>query len=419
MASRESIVIGTPRALPENRGYSRILPLSLETEPIWEKLSSWTMRANICETKAPGVFRAGCTAGYLGRVQLRDSLIPTLTRSPSRVATLWVASTMLLRALVEGGDDMRAVTVSHFGEEPSLADMPTPVASPGQVLIKLAAASVNPMDAKLASGEWRPAPVRFPMILGVDGAGTVEAVGDGTTRFAPGDKLFGQLFIPPIGAYGTYAEYVAITADAPLASVPDGVDFVVAASAPTAGGTGLSIVELVEPLDEQVVLIIGAGGGVGTFATQFALRAGATVIAEVHATAEARMRSYGVATTIVSSEASVKDSVRRNHPDGVDVLIDLAGDARMFASTCTLVRPGGTAITTQYVADLEALQAVGVRGVNFALRQSTDLLERVGRALAERAIAEPPIRRITLEEVPDNFRGRPHSHADGKTVIVL
>lgn len=169
---------------------------------------------------------------------------------------------------------MRAVAVSQFGELPKVVEASTPVAGPGQVLIKLVAASMNPMDAKLASGEWRPAPAIFPMVLGVDGAGFVETVGEGTTRFASGDKVFGQLFIPPIGASGTYAEYVAVSAEAPLACVPDGLDLVLAAAAPTAGGTGLSLVDLVEPLEDQVVLIIGAGGGVGTFVTQFAVRAG-------------------------------------------------------------------------------------------------------------------------------------------------
>ena len=314
---------------------------------------------------------------------------------------------------------MRAVTVSRFGESPVVTQVTTPSAGPGQVLIRLLAAGVNPMDAKLASGEWRPAPAVFPMVLGVDGAGVVEAVGEGTTRFVPGDGVFGQLFIPPIGASGTYAEYVAVTAEAPLARVPDGVDLVVAAAVPTAGLTGLSLVELVEPLDDQVVLIIGAAGGVGTFATQFAVDAGAKVIANVNAGAEDRMRSYGVKETIIRSEESVKDAVRQSHPDGVDVLIDLVSEPKSFASNATLVRLGGTAITTQYVADLEALQASGIRGVNFALRATSDLLERVGKALTDRKIAAPPITRISLDDVPGMFRPQAQSHANGKTVIVL
>jgi NADPH:quinone reductase len=314
---------------------------------------------------------------------------------------------------------MRAVTVNYFGDSPKVVEVTTPATGPGQVLIKLAAASMNPMDAKLASGEWRPAPVTFPMVLGVDGAGTVEAIGDGTTRFAPGDNVFGQLFIPPVGASGTYAEYVAVTAEAPLARVPQGVDLVLAAAVPTVGATGLSLVDLVEPLEDQVVLIIGAGGGVGTFVTQFAVNAGGSVIANINAVAEDRMRSYGVRETVVRSEASVTEAIGQSHPDGIDVLIDLVSEAKTFASAAALVRPGGTAITTQYVADLEALQSLGIRGMNFALRQTSDLLERVGQALAEGTVIAPPITRIGLDDVPAMFEPEAQSHANGKTVIVL
>jgi NADPH:quinone reductase-like Zn-dependent oxidoreductase len=309
--------------------------------------------------------------------------------------------------------------VRKFGELPAVTEIKTPSAGPGQVLIRLYAAGVNPMDAKLASGEWRPAPVSFPMVLGVDAAGVVEAVGEGATGFLRDDRVFGQLFVPPVGASGTYAEYVAVTALAPLARVPDGVDLAVAAAAPTAGGTGLSLVELVEPLDNQVVLIIGASGGVGTFATQFAVNAGASVIANINAVSEGRMRSYGVKETIARSEVSLKDAVRGPHPDGIDVLLDLVSGAKGFAANASLVRPGGAAITTQYVADLEALQASGVRGVNFALRATSELLDRVGKALADGAIVGPPITRVRLDDVPGLFRPQAQSHADGKTVIVF
>jgi NADPH:quinone reductase-like Zn-dependent oxidoreductase len=107
---------------------------------------------------------------------------------------------------------------------------------------------MNPMDAKLASGDWRPAPATFPMVLGVDGAGIVEAVGEGAARFSLGDEIFGQLLLAPIGSTGTYAEYVAVTAEAPLARVPRGLDLVVAATLPSDGCTGLLLVDSLEPL---------------------------------------------------------------------------------------------------------------------------------------------------------------------------
>src|SRR5262245_7430806 len=180
---------------------------------------------------------------------------------------------------------MRAVTVSEYGGTPVVAEVPTPQPGPGQVLIKMRAAGMNPMDRTLAAGDWRPAPATFPMVLGADGAGVVETVGEGATRFSRGDELFGQLLIAPIGSAGTYAEYVAVTEDAPLARVPNGLDAVLAAALPTAGGAGLALVESVEPLSGKTALIVGAGGGVGSFATQFAANAGARVIANVRAAA--------------------------------------------------------------------------------------------------------------------------------------
>ena len=143
---------------------------------------------------------------------------------------------------------MRAVTVTEYGATPAVAEIPTPEPGPGQLLIKLRAAGMNPMDRTLASGAWKPMPATFPMVLGADGAGVVEKLGERTSRFAVGDDLFGQLFIPPLGSAGTYAEYVAVTEDAPLTPVPSGLDDVVAASLPTAGGTGSALVNLLEPI---------------------------------------------------------------------------------------------------------------------------------------------------------------------------
>src|ERR1700758_362852 len=98
---------------------------------------------------------------------------------------------------------MRAVTVTEYGATPALAEMPTPEPGPDQVFLKLRAAGMNPMDRMLASGAWKPMPATFPMVLGADCAGVVEKLGDGTTRFAVGDDLFGQLLIAPLGSAGT------------------------------------------------------------------------------------------------------------------------------------------------------------------------------------------------------------------------
>ena len=316
---------------------------------------------------------------------------------------------------------MRAVIVSEYGATPVVGEIPTPEPGAGQVLLRMRAAGMNPMDATLASGAWRPAPATFPRVLGADGAGVVERVGEGARRFSRGDELFGQLLIAPLGSAGTYAEYVAVTEEAPLARVPDGLDPVVAASLPTAGGAGLALVASLEPLSGKTVLIVGAGGGVGSFATQFAVNAGARVIANVRAAAAGRMRGYGATETVDHTEVSLPGALRRAHPDGIDVLIDLVSDADGFATLAALVRPGGTAVTTKYVADPRTLAAAGVTGANFNFAQhvSGELLGQVADALVNGRIAAPPITRITLEQAPAALNPAQAGRADGKTVITL
>lgn len=171
---------------------------------------------------------------------------------------------------------MRAITVSAYGSRPAVTELPIPQAGPGQVLIAIQVAGMNPMDANIANGGWQDVmPATFPMVLGADLAGTVREDGPGAARFAPGDEVFGQLLIPPLGSTGTYAQYVACGQDAPLARIPAGLDPVTAAALPTAGVTALEIAESLAPLDGKIVLIVGAAGGVGSFVTQFAAQAGA------------------------------------------------------------------------------------------------------------------------------------------------
>jgi NADPH:quinone reductase-like Zn-dependent oxidoreductase len=300
-----------------------------------------------------------------------------------------------------------------------MVEMPRPEPGQGQVLLKLRAAGMNPMDGALASGDWKPMPATFPMVLGADCAGVVEKLGEGASRFSVGDDLFGQLLIAPLGSAGTYAEYVAVTQDAPLTRVPTGLDDVVAAALPTAGGAGLALVDLLEPLRDKTVLIVGAGGGVGSFATQFAANGWGNVIANVRDDDAERMRAYGATETIDHTKVPLVDGVRHAYPDGIDALLDLVSDASGFAALVSLVRPGGTAVTTRYVADEEALQAGGITGVNFALPSSSELFERVAAAVADGHIVAPPITRISLDEVPAVLSSTQARSVSGKTVITL
>jgi threonine dehydrogenase-like Zn-dependent dehydrogenase len=112
----------------------------------------------------------------------------------------------------------------------------------------------------------------------------------------------------------------------------------------------------------------------------------------------------------------VADTVHQIRPDGIDLLIDLASDADAFGTLAALVRPGGTALTTRYVADTDALASHEVSGVNFSLEFTSEALERLGELVAHHRLEIPPITKITLEEVPAL---NATTHAIGRTVITI
>jgi NADPH:quinone reductase-like Zn-dependent oxidoreductase len=276
------------------------------------------------------------------------------------------------------------------------------------------------MDRTISNGGFASRmPATFPMIVGSDMSGVVTAVGDKTSKFSPGDEVFGQLLISPLGSAGTYAEQVAVANDAPIAMVPEGLDLIVAAALPTAGATGLELVESPGPLTGKTALIVGAGGSVGSFATQFAAQAGAQVIANAAASAAERLLAYGAAETVDHRSVSLPEFVRERHPGGIDVLVDMASDASGFAALASLVRPGGAALTTLYVADVDSLAAAGVTGVNFQVSVSTKVLERLADAVVDGRLVPPPITRVGLDDVPSAWASGFKGNGGVKTVITV
>jgi len=304
-----------------------------------------------------------------------------------------------------------------------VVELPEPEPGPGQLLIEIHAAGMNPMDRAIAGGDWeaRGMHATFPLVMGCDLEGVVAAAA-GTTRWAPGDGVFGQLIVVPLGSAGTYAERVVVEEDAPrvtLARVPEGLAPTVAAALPTVGGTALDLTERVEPLADKTVLIVGAAVGVGSMVTQLAAQAGATVIAVARAAAAPRLRGYGAADTIDHTAVFVPAAVRERYPDGIDVLLDSASDAPAFATLAGLVRHGGTALTTRYVAEIDTLATAGVTGINFALNNSPDLLARVGDEVLAGRLVPPPITEVAFDDAPAVLSPAHQAARDGKSVIVI
>src|SRR5947209_14612934 len=173
-------------------------------------------------------------------------------------------------------DQMKAVRLHAYGGVDQLRyeDVPTPEAGPDEVLVKVAATSVNPIDWKIRSGAAKDRmPVKFPAILGRDVAGTVVKAGTNVRNPEPGQKVIGIV-------NGSYAEYVTARADH-LTVIPDGLELEQAAALPLVVTTGAQLIQHIRPKRGDVVLVTGALGNVGRAAVYLAKNQGARVIAGV------------------------------------------------------------------------------------------------------------------------------------------
>ncbi|HEY3207914.1 MAG TPA: hypothetical protein VGJ58_13260 [Gaiellaceae bacterium] len=129
------------------------------------------------------------------------------------------------------------------------------------------------------------------------------------------------------------------------------------------------------------------------------------MIANVAARDNARVREYGAVETVDHHTDNVHNAVAAPSSDGIEVLVDLANDADEFANLASLVRGGGTALTTRYVADVDSLAARGVTGVNFAYQASGPLLTRLADAVATDGVVPPPLETVALDDAPHVLRG--------------
>lgn len=240
---------------------------------------------------------------------------------------------------------MRAMAVNSVPETPAVADIDTPRPEAGEVLVKVAASSVNGFDLSVAAGYLQGMMEhRFPLVVGKDFAGTVEALGDGADGFAVGDRVFGVLMKPVLGP-GSLAEYVAVPAGYGITHVPAGLDLDAAGALGLAGTAAHDAVEAVAPEKGETVLVSGATGGVGALAVQLAAALGARVIATARPGAETDFVTGLTDTdvTVVDYTADLDSQVRAIAPDGVDAVLHLAGDGTQLAG---LLRPGGRLAST-------------------------------------------------------------------------
>ncbi|MET7646783.1 NADP-dependent oxidoreductase [Streptomyces sp. NPDC005426] len=240
------------------------------------------------------------------------------------------------------------VFTSNGGPEvEAFVDQDTPVPGPGELLVSVRAAGVNPVDWKLRTGVTRrgSVPQPFPTVFGSEAAGVVEATGPGVEGFTAGDEVFGN---PVTGGYAELTLLpVAVTAHKPA-----GLSFRDAAALPVAAATAYDGLRQLGLAPGTTLLVTGAGGGVGTAAVQLAQHAGIHVIGVASAAKKEFVESLGA--VYVESGPGLADRVRAAAPDGVDAVFDLVGGdtlraaASLLADPATLISAGGK----QLVAEL-------------------------------------------------------------------
>ncbi|GAA2604751.1 NADP-dependent oxidoreductase [Actinomadura fulvescens] len=314
---------------------------------------------------------------------------------------------------------MRAIAVSEFGATPALMNLPVPEPGPGETLVKMVAAGLNPVDWKISDGAWKDSVDHaFPLIMGMDGAGVVEETGEGETPFRPGEQVYGRFFVPPRGL-GSFAEYAIATPGAAVAPMPDGMIYSQAAAVPTATMAAFTMVENAGVDEGHTVLVVGATGGVGQSAVQLAADRGAKVIATAHADMADEMRRLGAAETVDHGEGDLNGQVLRTHSEGIDEIIDLVSDQAGVDRLAGLLRPGGTYISSIWSVNPDKMAAQQLRGLNLGDESSPELLARIADLIDAGKLRVRVHEEVSLEDTPAAIaRGRAGG-ARGKTVIRL
>jgi len=330
---------------------------------------------------------------------------------------------------------MKAAFIRRYGGNKvvELGELPAPQAGPGELLVEVHAASVNPVDFKIRDGMLKMiVPFGFPLILGNDFSGVVKAAGAGVTRFRPGDAVFARMDKQRIGAFAEFA----VVAEADAAAKPANLTHVEAAAVPLAGLTAWQALFEIGALQAgQKVLIHGGSGGVGTFAIQLARHAGATVATTVGARNAELARSLGADVVIDYKTQRFEDVV-----SGYDMVFDTqAGDIqhRSFA----VLKRGGVLVSIAGKPDgrlvrefglnpllgvlldflsrktLRMAKQHGVRYEYLFMHPSGEQLAQIGRLLVDGSVRTIVDKVFPLEQVREALAYSEAGHATGKVVV--
>ncbi|GAA1182599.1 NADP-dependent oxidoreductase [Nesterenkonia xinjiangensis] len=299
---------------------------------------------------------------------------------------------------------MRAAAIDAFGppERLQVRELPRPVMADDDVLVRVRAAGVQLTDAAVRAG-WTPpgAVIRLPQILGNEFSGTVEEVGEGVTRFRPGDEVLGFRLL------GCYAEYVAVP-ESQVVMKPRTVGWHAAGALSASGQTAHTAFEDLAVERGDVVLVHGAAGGVGTVFTQLAVQAGATVVGTASQENHDYLRSLGAIP--VAYGPGQRDRIR-SHLPRADAAFDAAGHQNLRDAVHFVADRQRIAT----IVDMPLAQELGCRIVRSrrSARRLADLVDRLDRGVLRIHVR----RRYPLDAVADAHRDVESGHGRGKVLL--
>jgi NADPH:quinone reductase-like Zn-dependent oxidoreductase len=304
---------------------------------------------------------------------------------------------------------MKAVRFGEYGgvDVLTVAEVPRPVPGPGQVLVAVKAAGINPGEAKIREGflhsRW---PATFPSGQGSDLTGIVEQIGSDVTGLAVGDEVIGW-----VDNRSSQAQYAVVDA-ANLVPKRAGVPWEVAGGLGVAGFTAWAAVRAVGPKPGDTLVVSGAAGGVGSIAVQLARRAGATVIGLASEANHEWLNKYGVIP--VTYGDGVSDRIREAAP-AVDAFIDTyGGDYVELALNDLDVDPS----RVDTIVRFDAVEKYGVKAEGNAVGASAATLAELTGLIATGELEVPVAATYPLDQVRDAYRHLEGGHIRGKIVLL-
>jgi NADPH:quinone reductase-like Zn-dependent oxidoreductase len=302
---------------------------------------------------------------------------------------------------------MQAIRIHEYGDASTLQleEIPRLGVKDDEILVRVRDAGVNPIDWKIREGYLKKVmPAQFPLTIGQDFAGEVAQVGKSADRFQVGDRVFGF-------AQGAYAEYVA----APLstvAAIPEAMDFSTAAALPTAGLTALQIIrDVVKTQSGMTILVHGAAGGVGSFASQIARSSGANVIATATGEDIDYLKSIGIAQVIDYKRERFEERVGK-----ADAVVDLVG-GETLARSYAVVKPGGVLATTVQPIDESAASRAGVRAVHVVMRRNSADLSQLADMVAKGGVKPRLAQTMSLSQAKEAQELSASGRTHGKVIL--